>query len=226
MRSIAVDRCDALVWIADQAEPLQRASTAIRLDAGVLVVDPVDAPGLDDLLAPLGRVIGACTLLDRHGRDAAVLARRHRCPLLVPSTLAGRGAPLALPGVQERAILAARGWHESALWLPDRRLLVCADALGTIGYFLAADDEPIGVHPLLRPRPPRDALGGLDPDVVCVGHGAPLRESAGAAVEEALRSARRNLPRAWLRGGRYAAGAAWRGRRIPAMPARRTSSGR
>ena len=207
MRTIPLERCGALVWIADGADPQQRASTAIRLDAGVLLVDAVDAPGLDELLAPLGRVIGVCTLLDRHRRDCGAVARRHGCPLYVPSTLAGRGEPLDLAGVQERAILAAPGWNESALWLPERRLLVCADALGTTGWFRAADDDPIGVHPLLRPRPPRGALGGLDPEAVCVGHGAPLATRAGAAVEQALRTARSGLPRAWLRAARLTAAA-------------------
>ena len=60
------------------------------------------------------------------------------------------------------------------------RLLVCADALGTVGYFLAAEGDPIGVHPALRLRPPVGALGGLDPAAVVAGtglpsHPAPLR---------------------------------------------------
>jgi hypothetical protein len=202
VRSFPLERCGALAWIADDADPLLRASTAIRLDDGLLLVDPVDAPGLDDVLAPLGPVLGACTLLDRHRRDAATIARRHGVACLVPSTLAGSGEPLDLAGVQERAILAAPGWNESALWLPARRLLVCADALGTTAWFRAADDEPIAVHPLLRPRPPRGALGGLDPVAVCVGHGPPLVEGAAVAVEEALRTARKRLPRAWLRAAR------------------------
>jgi hypothetical protein len=147
-------------------------------------------------------VLGVCTLLDRHGRDCAAIARRHGRPLLVPSTLAGRGEPLDVEGVQERAILAAPGWNESALWLPGRRLLVCADALGTTAWFRATDDEPIGIHPLLRPRPPRGALGGLDAAAVCVGHGAPLTEDAGRAVDEALRTAQRRLPQSWWRAAR------------------------
>ena len=102
-------------------------------------------------------MIGVCTLLDRHQRDARKLADRHDCPRLVPSTLAGSGEPLVIDGVQERAILSAPGWNESALWLPERGLLVSADALGTTPYFLADAVNRSGSIP----APPSPAGGGI-----------------------------------------------------------------
>ena len=45
--------------IADPSERLQRASTAVAVEGGCLVCDPVDADGLDALLAGIGPVLGA-----------------------------------------------------------------------------------------------------------------------------------------------------------------------
>ena len=122
----------------------------------------------------------------RHRRDADAIAARHTVPIAGP-----------LPaGIEERRVVRLPGWHETALWIPERRLLICADVLGTIGYFLA-DDEPIGVHPLVRPFPPRRALRGIAPAAIAVGHGPPLTDGAATALAEALSTARRRLPRAY-----------------------------
>ena len=109
--------------------------------------------------------------------------------------------PKALPGspFELRPVVRIRFWREVALWWPERRILVCADALGTIPFFRAGD-EPIGVHPFLRPFPLRK-LRGLDVEHAFVGHGEGLAD--GAAVERALASARRRIPR-WLGGLRRA----------------------
>ena len=123
----------------------------------------------------------------RHRRDADAIAARHRVPV---------GGPLPA-AVEERPVVRFPGWHETALWIPGRRLLIAADVLGTVGYFLADDDEPIGVHPLVRPFPPRRALRGIAPAAVAVGHGTPLTENAAAALSAALRTARRRLPQAY-----------------------------
>jgi hypothetical protein len=73
--------------------------------------------------------------------------------------------------------------------------LVVADALGTVGYF-RAPGEAIGVHPFLRLRPPR-VLRGLAPQHILCGHGAGLHgPEAAPALQTALRTARRRLPRA------------------------------
>jgi hypothetical protein len=148
----------------------------------------VDVPELDEALAA-APVIGIAVLMDRHRRDADAIAARH-----------GVGVEAALPaGVEARRVVRLPGWREVALWLPGRRLLVTADALGTVGYFLADDDEPLGVHPLVRPFPPRRALRGIAPTAIAVGHGPPVTgEATAAALDAALRTARRGLPRAYL----------------------------
>ena len=106
--------------------------------------------------------------------------------------VAPAGFPFALVPLVRRRV-----WLEVALWWPEERLLACAEALGTVGYFTARGEE-IGVHPVLRLRPPH-ALAGLDPLHVLCGHGAPLHgEGTPAAVAEAIRTARRRLPAALL----------------------------
>jgi hypothetical protein len=205
-----LDESGSFSWLAHPDERMQRASTAIALDSSWLLVDPVDHPGLDDVLVRRGEVYGVCVLLDRHRRDADAIASRLGVPVYTPGVLAGHGRPLRLPGVEERRIPAVPGWNEAALWLPDRRLLVCADVLGTAEYFLSAAGDPIGVHPLLRLRPPRRALGDLGVESVAVGHGPPLVGAAGPAVERALATARRALPRTL---GRQVAAAVVRRRR-------------
>jgi hypothetical protein len=83
-----------------------------------------------------------------------------------------------------------------ALWEGAAGTLVCADALGTVGYF-CAPGERIGLHPLVRPFPPR-AFGRFAPRRILVGHGQGVSEDAAAALHEALQTARRRLPQAWL----------------------------
>jgi hypothetical protein len=50
----------------------------------------------------------------------------------------------------------------------------------------------------VRPFPPR-ALAQVAPARILCGHGAALQEDATAALQEALQTARRRLPAAWLR---------------------------
>jgi hypothetical protein len=204
LTTFPLDDAGSFSWLARPAEPLRRASTALAVEGGWILVDAVDHLGLEEALA--GRpVLGISMLLDRHRRDTEPLSERLGVPVLVPGVLAGQGQALNHPEVEERVVLAAPGWNESAFWLPRTRLLVCADALGTVGYFLAAEGDPIGVHPALRLRPPVGALGGLDPAAVAVGHGPPVTSGAAAAVERALATARSQLLRAW---GRAAASSA------------------
>jgi hypothetical protein len=154
----------------------------------VWIVDPIDGAGVDDRIAALGEPAAVIQLLDRHERDAAAFASRYSVPHLV--------VPTELPGTpfETRPVANSRWWREVALWWPEERVLVCADALGSVDYFRAGA-EPIGVHPFLRLRPPR-SLAGLAPEHVLVGHGEGLHGAeAPWAVEDALRHARRRLPR-------------------------------
>jgi hypothetical protein len=192
-----LDDCGSVAWLLGVSDPAQRASSAIVVDAGTLVVDPVDGDGLDALLSGLPPVVGVVTLLDRHQRDAAPVAERLGAPRLTPIALGGSG--IAVDGVEERSVFERRSWREALLWLPDRRLLVCAETLGTAGFDLARSSDLLGMHPFARLQPPRAAFAGLDPEVIAVGHGPPLDHDASESLHNVLRRARRQLPQSWLR---------------------------
>jgi len=183
-----VDELDGVLgWIEDAR--LRRTSHALAADGRVWIVDPIEGEGVEEQLRALGEPAGVIQLLDRHERDCAAFATRYGVPLhVVPRSLPGSPFEL-LP------VVRLRFWREVALWWPERRILVCADALGTVPFFRAGD-ETIGVHPLLRPWPLR-SLRGLGVRHALVGHGEGVTD--GAAVERALATARRSIPR-WLRG--------------------------
>jgi hypothetical protein len=193
---VTLELCDefegSFGWIAPGL--LARASHAVSVEGRVLVFDAVDAPGLEERIRSLGEPAAVIQLLDRHERDCAALAARLRVPHLRMQLPAGVDGCELLPVVWNRF------WKEVALWQPERGVLVVADALGTTGYFLAPS-ERLGVHPLLRLRPPRSLLGrtaGVR-HVLC-GHGAGIHgDEAVPALERALVTARRRiLP--WLGG--------------------------
>ena len=121
-------------------------------------------------------------LLDGTAATAPRLAERLGVPVHV--------VPMSLPETpfQFLPVLEGRWWKEVALWWPERRILVCADALGTIPFFRAGD-EPAGLHPFFRLKRPR-TLAGLGVEHLLVGHGEGLHgPGTGAAVDEALRTA-------------------------------------
>lgn len=173
-------------WIEETS--LRRTAHALVADGRVWLVDPFDADGVDERMRSLGEPAGVIQLLNRHERDGAALAARLGVPL--------HAVPSSLPESPFRLLPVARNrlWREVALWWPEHRILVCADAIGTIPFFCAGD-EPAGVHPLLRLAPPR-ALAGLDVRRLLVGHGEGVHgEAAAEATESAIRTARRRLPR-------------------------------
>jgi hypothetical protein len=179
---------------------MQRCSHALVVEGHVWVIDPVDGDGVEDRIRSAGAPAGVIQLLDRHNRDCAALATRlgvrHH---FVPQ---GSLGPFACISIKN-----SRSWKEVALWWPDRRVLVCADALGTTPAYRAGN-ERLAVHPLLRLRPPRRQLEKLEPDVVLSGHGEGVLEDAGAALREALSTSRRRIP------GQLASGLrAWRASR-------------
>jgi len=92
-------------------------------------------------------------------------------------------------------------WTEVALYDADSGTLVVPEALGTVDYFLA-DDERLGVHPMLRALPPRKALGGLTVERILVGHGEGVTSDASPALAAALRNSRRNAPKLYLQTAR------------------------
>lgn len=174
------------------AEPMRRTSHALAAEGRVWAIDPIEGEGVDERIGALGEPTGVIQLLDRHARACEAFAARLGVPL--------HAVPVSLPETPFTVLPIRRGrfWAEVALWWPERRLLVCADAIGTVPYFRAGR-EPVGMHPFLRLRPPA-SLRGLRPEHLLVGHGDGLHgEGVAAAVEQALRTARRRLPR-WLLG--------------------------
>jgi hypothetical protein len=172
-------------WQPDEPEYLERTSHAVADGGGVWLFDVLDVDGLDDRVRELGTPVGVVQLLDRHARDCAAVADR----LAVPLHVTPRTLPFSLQ------LVWMPGWHETAA-LVGGRVLVVADALGTAPYF-RAPGERLAVHPLLRLFPPR-RLRGLRPEHVLCGHGAGVHgPEAAAALDEALRTARRRIPR-WL----------------------------
>lgn len=197
-----IDRWDHGVgWMAHPGETMRRASHALEVDGDVWVVDPVDVPDLDDVLDPMGEVVGVVCLLDRHQRDVDAVAQRYDVPVYLPRYVdRAFEAPVEylddrLPGTDVRVIRSVRipFWHEAALF--DGETLVVADALGTADYFVV-DPEVVGVHPMLRPIPPT-ALGELSPSRILTGHGTGVFENATPALRDAIDHSRGRWPRAW-----------------------------
>jgi hypothetical protein len=173
-------------WVCD--ERLHRTSHALVVDGRVWLVDPVDEPELEDRVRALGAPAGVLQLLDRHKRGCAAWALR----LGVEHHRAWEGldgGPFEVLPVRSR-----RYWREVALWEPVQRTLVCADALGTISFF-RAPGERIGLHPLIRPVPPR-AFRGFEAQRIFVGHGAGVTDGAAEALQDTLAHARRRIPAA------------------------------
>lgn len=190
-------------WIAYPEERMQRASHAIEDDGDVWVVDPVDADGIDELLAELGDVAGVVVILDRHTRDADAIADRHDVSVHVPRWMSGVEKKIDAPverlhtqlgdtsyGVHQ--VIDLPFWQEAALYGEDSGVLVTGDALGTAGYFLTGS-ERLGVHPMLRLFPPKK-IGRLSPERIYVGHGEGLQQDAAEALTDALRGARSRTP--------------------------------
>lgn len=190
-------------WISHPNETMLRASHALTTDEGVWVVDPVDAPGIDDLLSEFGDVAGVAVLVNRHYRDAEDFARRHDVPVSIPSwfdDVPETGVPLRrlddrLPGSTYQVLQAVDtfGWKEAALYDEANGTLAVGDSVGNAPYF-TTPGERLGVHPLLRLTPP-SALRGLQPERVLVGHGRGVLDDATRALEDAFRGSRRRAPK-------------------------------
>lgn len=186
MAALKVRFCDELDggfgWIVP--EFMERCSHALVVGGRVWLIDPVDGDGVEERARAAGEPAGVIQLLDRHNRDSAAFAAR----LGVPAHVVPREP---IPPFSFLPLLDRRRWREVALWWPERRVLVCADVLGTAAYYRGGD-ERLAVHPLLRLRPPRLTV---QPEVILCGHGEGVLSDAGAALREALSTSRRRIPR-------------------------------
>jgi len=182
-----------LSWIADPDEDARRASHALATEAGVWVVDPVDAEGLDDRLTALGAVAGVVVVQDRHTRDAAAVARRHDAAVYVPEWAELTHEKLAvdaerlestLPGTEYEVhrLVDTDEWAEAVLVDESGDTLVVPEALGTLSSFGSGDG--LGLHPALDAPP--EGLADWTPERVLVGHGESVHEAATTALRAAV----------------------------------------
>ena len=210
-RSREVDRWeDGVGWLAHPEEAGQRVSHAVSTDEGVWVLNPLDAPGVDDLLPELGEVAGVAVLSNYHARDAARFARRCDVPVTVPGWL-GRvpdrldcrvdraGGELA--GFALRPLGPLYAWREVAGYREAGGTLYVPDYLSSHDAFTVGP-ERLGLPTLGRLFPPRDRFADCEPERVLVGHGTGIFEDADAALAGAFEGARRRrFPRALVRNG-------------------------
>lgn len=210
---VVVDEWDAgFGWVAHPEEVGHRTSHALLGDDGdVWVVDPLDAPGLDDRLAALGSVAGVVVCSDYHARDAATLARRHDVSVHLPRWLSRARERLDAPvttvtdavgasGFEMRRCVPFPGWNEALLVHERDATLYVPDVLGTTRLFTVGP-ERVGSYLLCRVRFPKRAFAGLAPERLLVGHGEGVFDDAAGALDTALSGTRRRLPAALATGG-------------------------
>jgi hypothetical protein len=185
----------ALTWTAGDA--MARSAHAFLYDGRVWLVDPFADEAALRAAVGLGEIAAVVQLLDRHSRDCEQVAQRFAVPHL--------RLPEGLPGspFEVRHVVWWPGWREVCLWWEEKRALVVAEAVGTNAY-MAVSGGPVGVHPMLRLKPP-GPLRHFAPESLFVGHGPALHSGAGPALSEALSRSRKDIPRmlpAMLRSGR------------------------
>lgn len=203
-----IDRWDDGVgWLAHPREKGMRASHAIRADDGVWVIDPVDAPGVDELLDDLGDVAGVAVLCSHHARDAGTVATRHDVAVHVPRWMDRVAERVDAPverfdatfgdsRFEIRRFEPLSLWQEAVAYREDDGTLVVPDLLAS-GPGYTVGDERVGVVLSHRLFPPR-ALDELEPERILFGHGEGVFEDASQALDDALAGSRRRFPRALI----------------------------
>ncbi|MFH5840683.1 hypothetical protein [Haladaptatus sp. CMAA 1909] len=208
-----IDRWDGGVgWLAHPEEEGKRASHAVRgPDAGVWLLDPLDAPGVDALVSDLGEVVGVAVLSNWHARDAGAFARRHDVPVTVPRWLdrieelvdapvERFGTKLGDSGFRLRRLDPLPGWREAIAYRERDATLYVPDVLTTLPPWTVGD-ERMALGLPHRLRPPKSAFADLEPERVLFGHGAGIFEDSTTALTTAFSGARRRFPRALLTSG-------------------------
>lgn len=193
-------------WLAHPDEEGARASHAVTADDGVWVIDPVDAPGLDALLDDLDEVAGVAVLCSHHARDAGAIANRHDVAVHIPQWMDRVADRVDAPIERYESTFGESGfritcvepfsmWQEAIAHREADGTLIIPDLLGTgPGYTVAG--ERLGVVLSHRLFPPRETLGGLEPDRILLGHGGGVFDDASSALADALVGARKRFPRA------------------------------
>lgn len=195
-------------WQVAPHEDAKRTSHAISTSEGVWVLDPLDAPNLDEKLSEIGSVTGVAVCADYHARDASTVAARHDVPVHVPDWCRRIDSRLSgVPVVRESQSLGETGlqlhdvdpiaWNEAAVHHPSMDFLYVPDILGT-GPSAVVGSERLGVRLTDRLLPPQEAFDGLTPNLIRCGHGDGIDDTATTALRDALQGARRRFPRALL----------------------------
>lgn len=199
-------------WLAYPDEDGERASHAVvGEEGGVWVIDPIDAPGVDELLADLGEVVGIAVLSNYHARDAGAIAERHGVSVYLPQwmdrvedridhedvPIKRYTGQLGDSGFRIQQCSLGLGTQEAVAYRPSDSTIYIADMLGTLP-FATVGEERIGVYLTMRLFPPHETFGEYTPERIIVGHGPGILEDADVALTDALDGARRGFPRALL----------------------------
>lgn len=203
-----VDRWDGgISWFAHPNETGHRTRhVVVGTDEGVWVIDPLDAPRIDEELSALGDVRGVLVCSNYHVRDAERFATRYDVPVYCPSWLSRAVSKLAAPidpetdtvgtsGFELRRCRPFPGWSEAVAYRESDETLYVPDVLGTAPLFTVGEEQ-LGTYLLCRFFPPRAVFDDLSPRRILVGHGASIFENASIALRAALDGARRRLPAA------------------------------
>ena len=178
-----------VTWV--ETTGMRRAAHALRADGRVWLVDPFEDPVALSAATELGTPAGVIQLLDRHNRDCGAIAQRLEVPLLrVPEQV--DDSPFTVLSVISRP-----WWREVALWWEAER-----DARRRRGGRNRARftlGRRVGIHPMLRLRPPRGPLTARSPERLLVGHGAAVQSDAAAAIDDALSGALTDIPQLVLK---------------------------
>ncbi|ELZ07721.1 hypothetical protein [Natrialba aegyptia] len=195
-------------WIAHPDEDGERASHALVGTGGdeVWLVDPVDAPGIDEFIAEFGEVAGVAVLSSHHARDAGPIATRHDVAVHVPQWMDRVAARVDAPVEREECVLGSLGFktrrveplslYQGAIAYRDADGTLIVPDLLSSGSAYPVGDERIGVMLGARLFPPRAPFAALEPERILFGHGEGVFEDATDALDEALAGARRRFPRA------------------------------
>lgn len=207
-----IDRWDHGVgWLAHPHEESRRASHAIRdpADGSVWLVDPLDADGVDELVATLGDVAGVVVLSGYHARDAGTFARRYGCPVHVPSWIDRVASRIDAPterfagefaGFSTRRLEPLNAWREAVAYRESDRTLYVPDFLTALPDYRVGDEQ-VAMNAFARLSPPRETFADLEPRRILFGHGPGVFDDADGALDGAFADARRRFPRALVQNG-------------------------
>lgn len=207
-----VDEWDGGVgWLAHPDEDGERISHAVVGNDGIWVFDPLDVPGVDDLLANVGNVVGIAVFSNHHSRDAAVFAERYDLPVHVPTWLESAQKKVDAPVVEFDGTLGKSGfvferidpipmWTEAIGYRESDRTLYVPDILLT-ARSATVGDERLAVNLFLRPFPPQSSFENVTPEQIIVGHGEGIFEGAKHALTTAFSTARPRFLRGIVKHG-------------------------